>query len=621
MPFRIKYVFHKMISHILIILLLTVTLSVSRFSPLPEVDAAPAVVYSDPSDGFVSSIGSVETSTSYVFVGDGDLNVYFRAFVKFSLSGVSGILSSAKLYLYVYGTTIGAAGYFVSPLPNPGLGDCVIVHIDDYGSLDAGDFNAPSIGNDPGVLIGAIQTPSVGYISIDITAAMQDDVNNGRAWSAFMIKMSMNTNNDGMKNLWHLYTSEQAGTDKDPYVEYVSQLGLTDQNNDVPRSAVANIGDWGQSFIPTGNRLTRIDLALDSVGNVNTYHVTVNVRNNWGGTIIGSAATNIPPGIRNDDVGEFTPFIFPTPVRLIPGTQYIIEVNLGLYYHQSGTNDMISWYCASGDTYPNGRAIQGGSLRNDDMIFRTIGGTAADFMLSASPNSLTIPAGTLRTSTVTVSSVSGFSSLIVLSYSWLGATPSGVTVTLPGPVMPPPDGSTTSELQVFASSTATVGTFTLRITGTTGTLSSDIDVIIQILGATPTPSCIIATATYETTLASEVIYIRHVRDDLIGSNQIGKHIVNGLNTFYYSWAPPIASFIAEHKTVRPVFQILLLPLLAIAHVTEAVYRAVAILNVSIASVAAVIFAVASTATIYLLTPAIMLQTTRRKLRRSQINSK
>ncbi|MEM3595667.1 MAG: CFI-box-CTERM domain-containing protein [Candidatus Bathyarchaeia archaeon] len=621
MFFDRRYVFDKRISRILTILLMAVILSVNCFRPIIEVDAAPAVVYSDSSDGFVGNTGSVTTSTSYMYVGDNELNVYFRAFLKFSLSGVSGIISSARLYLYVYGVTIGPTGFFVSPLPNPGLGECVVIHINDYGSLDAGDFNAPSIGNDPGVLIGSIQTPNVGYLSIDVTSAMQDDVNNGRAWSAFMVKMTVNTNSDGMKNLWHLHASEQAGTDKDPYVEYVSQLGLTDQNNDVPRSAVANIGDWGQSFTPMMNRLTRIDLALDSVGNINTYHVTVNLRSTWGGTIIGSAATNVPPGVRNDDVGELTSFIFPTPIRLIPGNQYIIEVNLGLYYHQSGTNDMISWYCASGDTYPNGRAIQGGSLRNDDMIFRTIGGTASDFMLSASPTSLTIPAGTLRTSTVTVSSISGFSSPVALSYSWLGAIPSGVTVTLPGPVMPPPDGSTTSELQVFASSTATIGTFTLRVTGTSGTLSSNIDVSIQILRATPTPGCVIATATYNSTLASEVIYMRHVRDDLIGSNQVGRHIVNGLNAFYYLWSPPIASFIATHRTVQPVFQILLLPLLVITHVTEAIYTAVAILNVSFASVAAFIFAAASTATIYILIPIVKFRKIYRKIMGRYIKSK
>ncbi|MEM2982389.1 MAG: hypothetical protein QXH17_04400 [Candidatus Bathyarchaeia archaeon] len=39
--------------------------------------------------------------------------------------------------------------------------------------------------------------------------------------------------------------------------------------------------------------------------------------------------------------------------------------------------------------------------------------------------------------------------------------------------------------------------------------------------ATANPGCIIATAAYNSTLAYEVIYMRRVRDNLIGSKQVG----------------------------------------------------------------------------------------------------
>ena len=143
-----------------------------------------------------------------------------------------------------------------------------------------------------------------------------------------------------------------------------------DQKNDVPRAAVANQQDFGQSFTPTKSKLAKIDLALDSVGNVNTYTVTVNIRESWGGPVIGSASTDVPPDIRNADVGEFVQFVFAAPLELTPGTQYIMQVDLGLYYHQGGTNDMISWYVAGGDTYAGGQRIQEGISGPDDMIFR-----------------------------------------------------------------------------------------------------------------------------------------------------------------------------------------------------------------------------------------------------------
>lgn len=644
--------------------LLIVIVHANLFTPFLEVNAAPALLYSDPSDGLVSSDGGINPLFEYLWVGDeaSPPNVYIRAFVKFSLAGISGTLSSARLHLYVRASDRDGLSDNTSPLTNPGLGDCQIVHIDDYGALDPADFNAPSIGNDPGVLIGGAETPNVGYISIDVKAAMQDDVNNGRLWSTYMIKMSTDTDGDGQVDRWFFYSSDSPGADRDPYIEYVlASPALVDQSNDVARGAVANTYDWGQSFTPTMNRLAGIDLALDSVGNVNTYSVTVNVRTAWGGPIIGSATTDVAPGVRNNDVGEFTSFTFPTPLELTPGIQYIIEVDLSLYYHQGGTSDMISWYSTGGDTYPNGQAIQNGALRSDDMAFRTLGMRVADFSLSASPPELTVPIGSSQTSTITITSLFGFSSPVELSYSWFGDAPSDVTINLPGPVTPPSDDTGTSTLQVSAGAAATIGTFTLKVTGISGAVSHSLDVAVEITEAptttptptptptpspsltptltptptitpTPTPStptptvtplvpgCIIATAAYNSPLAQEVAYMRHVRDDLIGSNQVGRQIVNGWNVFYYSWSPPLANLIATYGILRPVFQAYLIPLIGIIHITAHIYNTFAFINMSYASVVAFLFAAASSAMVYILAPIIAFQSVCRKRFKSRINS-
>jgi hypothetical protein len=177
-------------------------------------------VYSDSSDGWTYSWGGGSHSDTVLTVGDDITNNYGRSFVKFSLSGISGTLSFARLYLYVFQSIVDGIGYASGSLPNPRLGDCQVIHIDDYGTLDGSDFNAPSIGNDPGVLISGTATPNVGYVSIDVTAAMQDDIYDGRTFSSFMIKLATDTDSDGKLDNWYFYASEQSGIDKDPYIGY-----------------------------------------------------------------------------------------------------------------------------------------------------------------------------------------------------------------------------------------------------------------------------------------------------------------------------------------------------------------------------------------------------------------
>jgi len=189
---------------------------------VPVAYATPDIVYSDPQDGYGTAtvVSSVGTS---MLVGDAPYDLETRSFVKFSLSGISGTLTSARLYLYVYYSKPDGGYDDTSPLDNPGLGDVQVIHIADYGTLDTADFSLPSIGNDPGVLIpgtGPGSTPNIGYVSVDVKAAMQDDINNGRPFTSFMLKPASGTDLDGKQDTWHFRTSEQTGTDQDPYIEY-----------------------------------------------------------------------------------------------------------------------------------------------------------------------------------------------------------------------------------------------------------------------------------------------------------------------------------------------------------------------------------------------------------------
>ncbi|MEM3697104.1 MAG: CARDB domain-containing protein [Candidatus Bathyarchaeia archaeon] len=103
---------------------------------------------------------------------------------------------------------------------------------------------------------------------------------------------------------------------------------------------------------------------------------------------------------------------------------------------------------------------------------------APDFSISASPSSVTIQQGSSGSSTITVTSINGFNQPVQLSVS---GAPSGVTATLsPSQVTPPAGGTATSTLTVSVSTTATTGSYTLTVTGTSGALNHNTYVSLEI---------------------------------------------------------------------------------------------------------------------------------------------
>jgi hypothetical protein len=123
----------------------------------------------------------------------------------------------------------------------------------------------------------------------------------------------------------------------------------------------------------------------------------------------------------------------------------------------------------------------------------------------------------------------------------------------------------------------------------------------------PRQGCIVATAAYGSEMAPEVAYMRYVRDDMIGSNAVGRLLVNKWNVFYYSWSPPVAQFITTHSALQPVFRIILVPLIGTVHVTAYVYNTSVPVNATFASIIGFLFAVISSITIYLLIPLLAFQ--------------
>jgi streptogramin lyase len=106
---------------------------------------------------------------------------------------------------------------------------------------------------------------------------------------------------------------------------------------------------------------------------------------------------------------------------------------------------------------------------------------SSDFLVTCDPLSLILTQNSNATSICTVTSVDGFASAVQLSGSWLGPEPSGVVYTLPSPVSPPPGREVSSPLIISAGPTASAGTFTLQLDGTSSSLTHKVSLEVTIV--------------------------------------------------------------------------------------------------------------------------------------------
>ena len=136
----------------------------------------------------------------------------------------------------------------------------------------------------------------------------------------------------------------------------------------------------------------------------------------------------------------------------------------------------------------------------------------------------------------------------------------------------------------------------------------------------PSNQCIIATAAYGSEMAPDVVYMRYVRDNLIGSTPTGKILRDAFNAFYYSWSPPLAQAIAGNAGLQAIFRVLLLPLVGIIHVTAFVFTGLG--SGDFASIVAFTVAAALSVTTYIAAPTLTVwevhKTNRRKKSRAAV---
>jgi len=87
--------------------------------------------------------------------------------------------------------------------------------------------------------------------------------------------------------------------------------------------------------------------------------------------------------------------------------------------------------------------------------------------------------------------------------------------------------------------------------------------------------CIIATVTFGSELSPEVQFLRNFRDRLVLSTRAGSAFMNVFNTWYYSFSPQVADYIASHDSLRGPMRLGLYPLMSILALAATAYSAVA----------------------------------------------
>jgi hypothetical protein len=126
-------------------------------------------------------------------------------------------------------------------------------------------------------------------------------------------------------------------------------------------------------------------------------------------------------------------------------------------------------------------------------------------------------------------------------------------------------GNWTDITQVAAGTYHTVG---LKLDGTVVAAGGYVSCSL------PTP-CFIATAAYGTPMAQEIQVLREFRDKYLLNNPLGQALAG----LYYRFSPPMAEFITEHPSLKPIVRVGLLP---------AVAMSATVVNTTLAEKAAVI---------------------------------
>jgi hypothetical protein len=138
----------------------------------------------------------------------------------------------------------------------------------------------------------------------------------------------------------------------------------------------------------------------------------------------------------------------------------------------AGTSQLTIHTSASAPSGSYPLTVTGTSGATTHSAAVTLAVAVRDFAVSASPASVTIYRGQTASYTVTVSTLGGFTGNVTLA---LSGAPSSTSVSWTGNPVTAPGNAT---LRVRSTGSTPRGTFTLRITGTSGSLSHQVTVTL-----------------------------------------------------------------------------------------------------------------------------------------------
>ena len=82
------------------------------------------------------------------------------------------------------------------------------------------------------------------------------------------------------------------------------------------------------------------------------------------------------------------------------------------------------------------------------------------------------------------------------------------------------------------------------------------------LGESNGGGCLIATAAFGSEMATQVQFLREIRDNTVLQTESGSTFMAGFNHFYYSFSPTIADYERENPVFKEAVKLMLTPLLA-----------------------------------------------------------
>jgi len=112
----------------------------------------------------------------------------------------------------------------------------------------------------------------------------------------------------------------------------------------------------------------------------------------------------------------------------------------------------------------------------------------------------------------------------------------------------------------FSYPAKTAGTYTVTVSTPDTTTTTKLTVKIEGEEEPSGGGCFIATAAYGTPMAEEIEILREFRDEYVLTNPLGQALVD----LYYKVSPPIAEFITEHPSLKPIVRVGLLPAVAMS---------------------------------------------------------